>query len=296
MKHRRNLPHFEDINAHHEATGYAGRTDLPGFHVFTLEDTYPSTRRVMPPHTTGFYTLMLLEDSADAVVEVNTERFEGRTAALFFGSPGRVNAWVRGAMQRGFVVYLAPWFVEHPGALEDVFGFFRLTAVNALEISAPERARLRAHLDHLLRVFCEERAYRLEMLRALSLALLFECKGVFEAQSSASSEARPGLTLRFQRLLEQHHLSKQTVQEYAQLLHVTPNHLSVIVSGELGRSAHALIAERVALEARKLLRYTDLSVAEISDYLGFAEPTHFARFFKRQTATTPLEFRRSGEM
>lgn len=295
MKRQRTLPHFERINAHHEATGYTGRTDLPGFHVFALEDTYPSTRRVMPPHTTGFFILMLLEDSADATVEVDAERYRDHASGLFFGSPGRVSAWVRGAVQRGFVVYLEPSFVDHPGALEDAFPFFRPTEANALEITEPERVRLRAHLEQVLCVFQDSHPYRVEMLRALALALLFECKGVFEAHQRAPSESRPGLALRFQRLLEQDYLTRQTVREYADLLHVTPNHLSAVVSSELGRTAHALIAQRIGLEAKRLLRYTDLSVAEVSDYLGFAEPTHFTRFFRRLVTASPLEYRRSGE-
>jgi AraC family transcriptional activator of pobA len=41
---------FDDINDSHAATGYRGRTDLPDFHAFTVEDTDPDTRRVMPPY------------------------------------------------------------------------------------------------------------------------------------------------------------------------------------------------------------------------------------------------------
>jgi AraC-like DNA-binding protein len=65
-----------------------------------------------------------------------------------------------------------------------------------------------------------------------------------------------------------------------------------VVSSTLGQKAHDLIADRLLLEAKKLLRYTDLSIAEVADYLGFEEPTHFGRFFKRKFALTPLEYRR----
>lgn len=73
---------------------------------------------------------------------------------------------------------------------------------------------------------------------------------------------------------------------------VTPNHLSLAVAQSLGRGARAVIADRHALEARKLLRYSDLSIA----YPGFAEPTHFARLFKREAAITPLAYRQNAEV
>ena len=59
------------------------------------------------------------------------------------------------------------------------------------------------------------------------------------------------------------------------------------------RPAHRLIVERVVLEAKKLLTYTDLNAAEIAHFLGFDEPTHFGRFFRRYVGTTPLAWRQA---
>jgi AraC family transcriptional regulator, transcriptional activator of pobA len=55
-----------------------------------------------------------------------------------------------------------------------------------------------------------------------------------------------------------------------------------------------LISERLLLEAKKLLRYTDLPIAEVADYLGFAEPTHFSHFFRQKLALTRLAYRRTA--
>lgn len=114
MKRQKQIPHFDDINRSHEATGFSGRTDLPDFHVFTLEETYPSTRKVMPPYTLRFYCIVLLEkNSHDAVIELNTERMQGPSNTVSFQSPGHVSAWVRGEAQRGFILYFQPEFLIH---------------------------------------------------------------------------------------------------------------------------------------------------------------------------------------
>ncbi|MGH9160292.1 MAG: helix-turn-helix domain-containing protein, partial [Vicinamibacteraceae bacterium] len=66
------------------------------------------------------------------------------------------------------------------------------------------------------------------------------------------------------------------------------------VKARTGRTAREIVAERVVLEAKRLLAFTDLSVSEIADHLLFSEPSHFARFFKRHARQTPLDFRRDA--
>jgi len=294
-KRRKELLHFDKINQCHAAMGFSGRTDLPDFHIFTLAETYPSTRQVMPPYTLRFYAIVLLENSHDAILDLNTQRQTGPSELLSFQAPGHVSAWVRGAAQQGFVLYFQPEFLSHHGRpLPEEFPFLRINAVNFVWLTPAEKAALREHFVHLVQTFHRPHPYRVAMLQALLLALLFDCKAVYERAHAGQAQGATtaNLATRFQQLLEQHYLTHQSVQAYATLLHVTPNHLSHAVSVTLGRTAGDLIAERLLLEAKKLLHYTDLPVVEIADYLGFAEPTHFSRFFKHQTTLTPLAYRR----
>jgi AraC family transcriptional regulator, transcriptional activator of pobA len=110
---RRQVLHFAEINQAYAAMGFHGRTDLPGFYICTMEETYPSTRQVMPPYTLRFYCVLLLENSHDAVLEINTERQSAISDTVSFQAPGHVSAWVRGAAQRGFLLYFQPEFLSH---------------------------------------------------------------------------------------------------------------------------------------------------------------------------------------
>jgi hypothetical protein len=58
-----------------------------------------------------------------------------------------------------------------------------------------------------------------------------------------------------------------------------------------GRTAKQVVDDRVALEARRLLACTPLSVAEVGRHLGFPEPTNFGRFFPREVGMSPGHFR-----
>lgn len=285
---------FNDINESHAATGYKGRTDLPAFHVFNVEDTYPDTRKVMPPYRLGFYQVVLLEHSDDALLKHNAETIRTLSDSLTFASPEHVLAWVRGEAQRGFIVYFKEEFLAHyPTLVQDTFPFFRLTEINLLNVQQADKMMIRDHGERLLRMFASNHPYRVEMLQTLLLGMLFDCKRLYDAQRQfiEKTPAKNALAFRFQQFINQHYLTRKTVEAYADLLHVSPDYLSQMVKMATGKTPHQLIAARILLEAKKLLTYTELNVAEIADYLGFAEPTHFGRFFRRHIGVSPLVWR-----
>ena len=68
------------------------------------------------------------------------------------------------------------------------------------------------------------------------------------------------------------------------------------VNRVIGKSVRGVIQERCILESKRLLAYSDLSVSEISDELGFDDPNYFTRFFKLKTKNNPGKFRQKVRM
>ncbi len=97
--------------------------------------------------------------------------------------------------------------------------------------------------------------------------------------------------LRFKQLLEQHIGQKQRVHEYAAMLGVSPSHLNKLLKRYFNKSSSALIKERLIIEIKRQLLFTDLSITEISHALGFSDPSNFNRFFLQQAQLTPKEYR-----
>lgn len=285
---------YDNINESHAATGYYGRTNLPTFHIFTVEDTYPTTQQMMRPYRFNFYQIVLLEDSTDATLKMNTETVSELNDSLSFASPEHVLSWVRGKAQRGFILYFKSEFLAHyPIPVQDEFLFFRLTELNWLRVSDDDKQFMRDHFQRLLMMFNSAHPYRLQMLQSQLTTLLFDCKRLYDEQQRNLNQqpAKHLLIFRFQQFINQYYLTHKTVEAYAQLLNITPDYLNQSVKAVTGKTAHRLIQERVLLEAKKLLSYSDLNVAEIADYLGYAEPTHFGRFFKRSFGISPLAWR-----
>jgi AraC family transcriptional activator of pobA len=92
-------------------------------------------------------------------------------------------------------------------------------------------------------------------------------------------------------LVEEHYRDERLLSFYADKLAMTPDRLNDHVKRVSGVTAGHLIRQRVLTEAKRALVFTGQPIQEISHDLGFADPSHFARFFRKQTAMTPQEFR-----
>lgn len=91
----------------------------------------------------------------------------------------------------------------------------------------------------------------------------------------------------FRHLVQTHMGEHRDLAFYARSLGVTTRTLTRLCRDHLGSTPQALINRRLALEAQRLLRYTDASVTAIAADLGFADLSYFSRFYLRMTGHRP---------
>ncbi|WP_307818492.1 AraC family transcriptional regulator [Streptomyces sp. MBT62] len=96
---------------------------------------------------------------------------------------------------------------------------------------------------------------------------------------------------RYTAALERDFRTSHHVSDYAAALGYSPRTLTRATLAATGTTAKQYLDARVLLEAKRLLVHTDATAADISRALGFAEPTDFAKFFRKRERRTPLEFR-----
>jgi AraC family transcriptional activator of pobA len=92
-------------------------------------------------------------------------------------------------------------------------------------------------------------------------------------------------------LIEEHFRKERLLSFYADRLAMTVDRLNDHVKQMTGVTAGHLIRQRVLTEAKRQLVFTSQPIQEIAYDLNFSDPSHFARFFRQQTGTTPHEFR-----
>jgi len=95
----------------------------------------------------------------------------------------------------------------------------------------------------------------------------------------------------FQQLVDSYFKEQPSIASLAGKLGITGTHLNTLCQRLTANSALQLLHERVMLEAKRQLTYTNMTISQIADDLGFSEPAYFTRFFKRHTGHSPKAFR-----
>lgn len=95
----------------------------------------------------------------------------------------------------------------------------------------------------------------------------------------------------FSKLLMEHHKTERKASFYSGKLCISTQYLSRTLKEITGRSVNEWITEAVVLEAKVLLKSSDMSVLQISEELNFPNPSFFIRYFKQYAGITPLKYR-----
>jgi len=96
---------------------------------------------------------------------------------------------------------------------------------------------------------------------------------------------------RFTQLVEQHYREHPKIEDMAHKLGISVSHLNGTCRELGGQPALQIMHDRQLLEAKRLLTYTSMTINEMSEVLGFSDPTNFSRLFRRRVGFSPKAFR-----
>ena len=94
----------------------------------------------------------------------------------------------------------------------------------------------------------------------------------------------------FLALVQQNFRKERFLEFYASKLEVTPKHLSRTIKKQTGYTAVEWIERYVILEAKVLLKSSNLNIQQIADELNFPSQSFFGKYFKKLTGVSPKEF------
>ncbi len=133
------------------------------------------------------------------------------------------------------------------------------------------------------------------LLHTRLLAIWFTRTLAGQTHAPTRAETRAAhLTEAFTALVEQDFRRPVGVNYYAEILGVTPTHLSRVCRAVSGRPALDVLVDRRHFEACRLLRDTTLPIAEVARQSGYASAAYFTRAFKAKADMTPSAFRQTG--
>ena len=156
------------------------------------------------------------------------------------------------------------------------------------------------YLSLMAEVIRMEGEYQEDALRSLVASMLCVVAGVWSERLEEVRNTTSQTTSRsrmifdqFIKLVSEYHTKYRNVGFYADKLCLTPKYLSKLIKTASGRSAPEWIDSYVILEAKNLLKYSDITIKEIVYRLNFPNQSVFYKFFKARTGMTPSDYRNS---
>lgn len=225
--------------------------------------------------------------------------FSASGPVVFFTPPSVPHAFRIDAKAAGHVLTL------HQSIVRQIFDSdpsLALTSLAHAQLDMPfclpledrQDARNLSRLFGLLRREVEtHRLGEASAIAALSCLILVALFRLSHAPAEAAAPRQHDLRAfrKFNDLVEQNFARHWTIPDYVAALNMTETRLHDLCRRIAGKSPKRFAHERLLLEARRLLTFSQLPVHEVAAALGFADAGYFCRFFKRETGVTPSAFR-----
>jgi AraC family transcriptional regulator, transcriptional activator of pobA len=291
------IPFYKEINEF-LASFSSYKTPNPDLYCLRLAENMPGMERYKPPFKKDFYFIALINNAGKTKITYDNTSVTELNSFLVFQSPGLLYSFFRDTTASGYLIYFKKQaFSFFKPDFETAFPFFDLLHTNFFKLNQSRFNEFAPLFEEVFKAY-ESTTDKTHTPAALKLlALLYQLKEFAQAFNQwEEGFATPQQTLlkKFIQLVNNFYLEKRTIEEYAELLFITPNHLSQSVKAASGKNALAFINERIITEAKSLILYTEFDIAEIAWKLNFSDPANFGKFFKRHAGITPLEFRRAN--
>lgn len=264
------------------------------FHINRLEGMPSLPSQVVTPHKHRFYELFLILEGI-AQHKVDYQEYTLTQNTFFFISQGQLHLWAKTNREtiKGYrLMFTEDFFQMHLSDSQFLFELIYFDNVYQnpfIPLDTHKNTLIYTYFDLLFREYQREDSSE-KALQSLLFLLLSEIHR--SSQPPQATIKKQAIVFKqFITLLEKNYNQKWTAADYAQALNISPRHLNRIIHSMTHQSLSKIIQDRLILEAKRLLNFTNLSIKQISEVLGFEDAAYFARCFRRETGLAPSEFR-----
>jgi AraC-like DNA-binding protein len=256
-----------------------------------------NTKKNIGPVKTEYFRIGLAR-SGTATFTIGLETFYPVRNSIIFGFPGQVFSFQNPADDffTYYMLFSEKFFAETLffKNYRNQFPFLSYEGIQCFDLTEEEANETEAII---LKINEEVKARKantgqaIQLYIQLILIIASRRYGQTILSRSVPGESSNTLFTRYLKLVSEHFHTIKKVADYAGMLHVSADHLNRTIKAHSDKTAHELIDEMIIREAKAYLLYSSLSVAEIAYKLDFADPSHFNKYFKKLTGSTPLQYR-----
>ncbi|RWY53697.1 helix-turn-helix domain-containing protein [Mucilaginibacter gilvus] len=274
--------------------------DIGHFNVFRTEDCYMPGAKPVVYSRRDFYKVSLFRGKG--VIHYADKSIEMDGSALVFFNPFVPYTFenLNNEHSGRFCIYKESFFTEMMRSNIHELPMFAPGANPVYVLNSEQDSYVFAMFEKMLAEINSDYRFKYDLLRNYITELIHYAMKIQPSDRLYQHpDANSRITSVFTELLERQfpiespaqRFGLRSAKDFADQLSVHVNHLNRAIRQTTGKTTTHHIMERLASEAKALLRHTTWNVSEISYSLGFEEPAHFNNFFKKQTSKTPSSYR-----
>ena len=231
----------------------------------------------------------------------NLQEFRLKKDSLFIFSPKHILQVQSNNRFKAHLIVIAPDFLKRINidTKRMMPLFLQFGSLPCMELTQAESQSLRSFISMVEQELKgSETDFSSEIIGGLIAATIYKVGDILTHYLTEHPEVDSPIHNRaeeyfrqFTELLGEHYKHERSVGFYARLLCITPKYLTTLIKRISGKSVSEWIDNYVILEAKTLLKYSNMSVQEIAYYLNFPNQSFFGSYFKRNAGMSPSQYK-----
>jgi AraC family transcriptional regulator, transcriptional activator of pobA len=242
------------------------------------------------PHRHAHFEVLFLAGGCGSC-EMDTRSYLLSRGSILYIRPGTMHFWDLESGACGFLLSFSRESLPH--SLDSSFSVLR----NVFDLVPPsETGEIWTEMTELLQKMAREYnktgLFKSEVLRGLLKIFLIYLSRLSDQQPVFGNSRKNEITAGFFALLEERFKTERQPVIYADALYISSSYLNDTLKMTTGFTTSYHIQQRVLLEAKRLVVYSNQSLKQVASHLGFADDCHFSRYFKKGCGECFMSFRR----
>lgn len=227
----------------------------------------------------------------------NLQEFRLKKDSLFIFSPKHILQVQSNNRFKAHLIVIAPDFLKRINidTKRMMPLFLQFGSLPCMELTHAESQSLRSFISMVEQELKgSETDFSSEIIGGLIAATIYKVGDILTHYLTEHPEVDSPIHNRAEeyfRLLGEHYKHERSVGFYARQLCITPKYLTTLIKRISGKSVSEWIDNYVILEAKTLLKYSNMSVQEIAYYLNFPNQSFFGSYFKRNAGMSPSQYK-----
>jgi len=297
---------------HHKISDLYKTLGLPleqeiDFTVMSIPDIHPNIPFQSPKLRADYFSFILTKIGSGTYY-LDDNKFPYSSQSFYFTNPGHLKSYELKEAKEALIITLTEKFLKENVNLEifSEFPFLLAEIAPPKKLSENDFEEFEILYKQIVNEFEKNSTYKNKILGNLFTILLLKIKEKFWVNYNPIEEGSRNsqivksfkqlLEVEFRKVMDNEQVDcKLQAQYLAEQLHLHPNYLNSVIKSKTGTTVNDWISLQTVIVAKDLLLNSSYTSKEITFKLGFSEPTHFSRFFKKHTMLSPGAFRKSNK-